>query len=215
MSSMKKVNNTTVLYVVRHGQAEFNVKRKIGGTFEPNPLTEEGKKQAMKLAKNLENVQIDKIYSSDLSRARQTAEVIASTRGLPIKISKLLRERNWGSLQNKTFEEAKKMHSEAFRNEAEVQGKDAFKFRYVKDMESLGEAVSRFKSFLEKVSSKQQGKTVLAVSHFDVIIGYLVDLGLGLYQKLMIADFDHVGYYTLIGNNGKFKIGEVTGLNIH
>jgi len=209
------MNRRTIIYVVRHGQAELNAKYTIGGTFEPNLLTAEGKKQAMELAKNIENIKVDKIYSSDLSRARQTAEIIASKKGMAIEINKLLRERSWGSLQNKTFEKAKRMYPEAFEKEAKIQGQEAFKFRYVNDMESLEEAVSRFKRFLEIVASKQTGKIVLAVSHFDIIVGYLVDLGLGSYQELMNAKFNHAGYYTLIYRNGELKIGEIIGLNIH
>lgn len=209
------MNKRTIIYVVRHGQAELNAKRTIGGTFEPNPLTGKGKKQALELAKKLENIQIDKIYSSDLSRAKQTAEIIASKKGLAIEINELLRERSWGSLQNKTFDEAKRMYPEAFKKEAKIQGQEAFKFRYVNDMESLEEAVSRFKRFLEMVASKQCGKTVLAVSHFDIIVGYLVDSGLGSYQELMNAKFNHTGYYTLIYRNGELKIGKIIGLNIH
>lgn len=209
------MDKQTIIYVVRHGKAEFNVKRMIGGTYEPNPLTSEGRTQTVELAKNLENIRIDKIYSSDLSRAKQTAEIIASKKALSIEFNKLLRERNWGSLQNKTFEEAKKMYPEAFKKEAEIEGQEAFKFRYVKDMESLKEAVSRFKRFLQMITSKHYGKTVLAVSHFDIIIGYLIDLGIGSYQKLINANFDHAGYYTLICRKGKIKIGEILGLNIH
>lgn len=207
------MNNLTTIYVVRHGEAEFNAKRMIGGTFEPNPLTPEGRKQALKLAKSIENIQIDKIYSSDLSRAKQTAQIIASKMGLPIEIEKLLRERSWGSLQGKTFEEAKRIYPESFKKEGEIEGDEAFEFRYVKDMESLGEAVLRFKRFLEMVISEQQGKTILAVSHFDIIVGYLVYLGLGSYQKLMNEHFDHAGHYTLIHENKKLRVGKIVGLN--
>ncbi len=209
------MHKQTIIYIVRHGQAELNAKKTIGGTFEPNPLTGKGKKQALELAKKLENIQIDKIYSSDLSRARQTAEIIASKMALPVKINKLLRERSWGSLQNKTFEEAKRMYPEAFEKEAEIEGHEAFKFRYVKDMESLGEAISRFKHFLEMVTSKQQGKIILVVSHFDIIVGYLVDLSIGSYQKLMNANFDYTGYYKLVADNGGTKVLEIVGLNVN
>lgn len=209
------MNKQTIIYVVRHGQAELNVKHTIGGTFEPNRLTTKGEEQATGLAKNLEHIKIDEIYSSDLSRAKQTAEIIASKKKLSVTINKLLRERSWGSLQNKTFAEAKRMYPESFKKEAEIEGQEAFRFRYVKDMESLEEAVSRFKRFLEMITSKKEVKTVLVVSHFDIIVGYLIHLGLGSYQKLMNADFDHTGYYTLTVKNGKFNIGKVIGLNIN
>lgn len=204
----------TTIYVVRHGQAEFNVERRIGGTFELNPLTPEGRKQAEELDKKLENIKIDKIYSSDLSRARETAEIIALKRGLSVEINKLLRERSWGSLQGKTFEEAKRMYPEAFEKETKIKGQEAFKFKYVKDMESLEEAVSRFKRFLKLVSAEQEGKTILVVSHFDIIVGYLFYLGYGSYQELMNATFSHAGYYILISSRENIKIGKIAGLNI-
>lgn len=209
------MNKQTVIYIVRHGQAELNAKRTIGGTFEPNLLTGKGKKQALELAKKLENIQIDKIYSSDLSRARLTAEIIGSKKNIPVEMNKLLRERNWGRLQGITFNEAKKMYPKAFHKETEIQGQKAFRFRYVNDMESLGHAVSRFKRFLKTLISKQRGKTVVVVSHFDIIIGYLVELGEGSYQKLMNADFDHTGYYKLMANNGGIKVVKIVGLNVN
>lgn len=207
---MKKL---TTIFVVRHGQTEFNIKKIIGGTLEPNPLSATGKDQAIKLGKRFENIKLDMIYSSDLSRAKETAKIIADMKNLPVNVSKLLQERDWGSLQGKTFEEARKEHKKAFLEESKIEGEEALNFKYVKDMESLKDTITRFKHFLAMIINKEQGKTILAVSHFDIMIGYLVDLGFGSYQELMNAKFDHMGYYKLVSDGEVFNVEEVIGLS--
>ena len=202
------------IYVVRHGQAEFNVKRMFGGTYEPNPLTAKGEEQALMLAKKLQNIKLDKIYSSDLSRARKTAEIIASQHSLLVETTKLLRERSWGSLQGKTFEEARREYAEMFAKEREMSGDEAFVFKYVEDMESLEEAISRFKQFLKTVIDSQLSKTILVVSHFDIMMGYLIDMGFGTYHELMNATWAHTGYFKLVKNEGIFIVEKITGLSI-
>lgn len=206
------MNRQTVVYVVRHGQAQYNLLQKIAGTKEPNPLTELGQQQAHLLSKKFKNILIDKIYSSDLTRAKMSAQIIANKRKLKVEVNKLLRERYWGSLQGKTFDEAKEKNPIAFEKETKIEGQKAFSFRYVKNMESLKEAVNRFRNFLNFVIRKQKGKTILVVCHFDIMVGYLAYLGHGTYQSLMNASFDHAGYYKLVSKGKDFEVKEVFGL---
>jgi broad specificity phosphatase PhoE len=70
------------LYFLRHGQSEANVKRVFAGQKEDSPLTELGQQQAMMAANDLANVHIAKIVSSNLVRARQTADIVASKLGI-------------------------------------------------------------------------------------------------------------------------------------
>ena len=205
--------NGTTFYVVRHGQTEFNVKNIIGGTLEPNPLSKIGRQQAVKLALKLLKIKIDLIYSSDLTRAIETAEIIADSKKLHVKTDPLLRERFWGSLQGKTFDEAKAEYEESFRKEAIIEGLEAMNFKYVPDMESLFSTVNRFNSFLKKSTADNPGKTILIVCHFDIMIGFLVSIGYGTYQKLMNSTFNHTGYYKLYVEDSKFSIKEIKGLN--
>ena len=208
------MNKQTTIYIIRHGQAEFNRRHIIGGTLEPNSLTAKGKEQARKLGKKFKNIKIDKIYSSDLLRAQKTAEIIASMKNLPVEINSLLRERSWGMLQGKTFDEAKKEYPEAFLRESKIGGEEALDFKYVEDMESLRHAILRLKRFLEMIDKNQTGKIVLAVTHFDIMIGYLVYLRLGTYRDLMNADLDYAGYYKLVRNEKIFIVEKIVGLRI-
>ena len=66
----------TVLCLVRHGQSTWNAERRIQGQLDP-PLSELGRAQANRVAERLARERWDVLYSSDLSRARQTAEAIA------------------------------------------------------------------------------------------------------------------------------------------
>ncbi len=206
------MNKHTTIYVVRHGQAQINLARKIGGTLEPNPLTTKGEEQARMLAAKFKNIHLDKIYSSNLTRAKSTARIIAEGRGIEVKSDELINERYWGVLQGLTFDEAHEKYPKSFETEAKIHGDKAMTFKYVDDMESLADTVARFKSFLKKVLETDEGKAILIVCHFDIMMGYLVYLGFGDYQKLMNAQLEHTGYYQLIGDEKKFKVEKVIGL---
>lgn len=81
-------------YIVRHGETLWNVKGLLQG-IKDSALTPTGEKQARELAAELESVNFDVIFSSDLLRARRTAEIIALERKLAVKTSQLLRERQF------------------------------------------------------------------------------------------------------------------------
>ncbi|MBE6554416.1 MAG: histidine phosphatase family protein [Ruminococcaceae bacterium] len=88
------------VYVIRHGESESNRAKIWTGWFDA-PLTEKGREDAVKVRAIISGVQFDKIYASDLSRARDTA-VIAIPDCQP-ELSPLLREINLGSLTGKTL----------------------------------------------------------------------------------------------------------------
>jgi broad specificity phosphatase PhoE len=79
------------IYFVRHGQSELNA-TDTHQLF-TTPLSEKGKKQAKFVAERFQSIPIEKIFASDLTRAKQTAEAIANTTQKPLIFSELLRER--------------------------------------------------------------------------------------------------------------------------
>jgi len=94
----------TTLYVVRHGETDWNRERRIQGQQDP-PLNEVGRQQARALAGRLSAIRFDAVYSSDLRRARETAEIIAAGRRLPIHVTPALRERSFGRWEGERFED--------------------------------------------------------------------------------------------------------------
>ncbi|GMA52385.1 phosphoglycerate mutase [Alicyclobacillus contaminans] len=83
------------LWLVRHGQTDWNLERRIQG-WRNVPLNEAGAEQARALAERLVDTHFDGLYSSDLDRARQTAEILHTVMDCPLHIEPLLRERRFG-----------------------------------------------------------------------------------------------------------------------
>ncbi len=99
---MVKPEGVTRILLVRHCEAQGNVKRVFQGHTDA-PISENGKKQLDLLALRLRNETIDAIYSSPLQRAYQTAEAINQFHRLPIHIKEELMEIGGGSWEGKPW----------------------------------------------------------------------------------------------------------------
>jgi probable phosphoglycerate mutase len=135
----------TILYLIRHGETVDNVAQIMQGQTQ-GCLTEHGREQAEEVAARLAKVKIDAIVSSDLRRAIQTAEIISSRHGLPVSVTPLLRERDWGSFTGRYIPDLKD----------EV---------WPEDIESLDCLLERAQRFLEYIMTNYEGQTVVAVGH--------------------------------------------------
>ena len=97
------MSEPATFYLVRHGESEANAARRFAGQSD-SPLTARGRRQAKTVAKELAKVKFDKVVSSDLSRTRDTAEIIARAQGVPVEIVPELREIDVGDRTGQTFE---------------------------------------------------------------------------------------------------------------
>lgn len=93
--------NQLNLYILRHGETVYNLENRIQG-HKDSPLTPLGIQQAEAAAGRLAGIKFSAIYSSDLGRAYNTAQIIAQYHNCEIEASKLLRERNFGILEGLT-----------------------------------------------------------------------------------------------------------------
>lgn len=80
------------LYFVRHGESTANLMHEFSNSGWRHPLTERGVEQACALARHLAGVSIDRVYSSPVMRAVQTAHVLAESLHAPLEITEALRE---------------------------------------------------------------------------------------------------------------------------
>lgn len=90
------------IYLARHGQTDGNLNRRVQG-WTDTPLNATGREQAQALARAIGGVQFDAIYSSTLSRSRETAQTVAGSRtviGVPG-----LRELNFGKYEDTAFDD--------------------------------------------------------------------------------------------------------------
>ena len=93
----------TILLLVRHGETDWNAERRWQGHADV-PLNARGREQAKALAETLAADRIDAIYTSDLSRARDTAEIVAARLGIEAVADPALREIDVGSREGRTGE---------------------------------------------------------------------------------------------------------------
>jgi broad specificity phosphatase PhoE len=86
----------TTLLLVRHGETDWNAEGRLQGHTD-QPLSDYGRRQAQQLAGEREDEELEAIYSSDLARARETAEIVGERLGLPVVLDPDLREKDWGT----------------------------------------------------------------------------------------------------------------------
>src|SRR5688500_18536064 len=136
----------TTLLLARHGETDWNRELRIQGSSDIE-LNDLGRKQAQALAQELEHVELDAIYASDLSRARATAEAVAASHGLEVLLDPRLRERSFGSWEGLTREDI------AERPERHHDG------------ESTEEVRERVLAAVQSIATAHRGENVLVVSH--------------------------------------------------
>src|SRR3989338_844655 len=94
----------TTFYIVRHGQTEHNINNIMQGFTVDSPLTKKGQEQAEKIGKELSHIHFDEVFSSDLTRAKRTAEIITLERKLAIKTTEALREQCYGKYEGQPYD---------------------------------------------------------------------------------------------------------------
>ena len=146
----------TTFYFVRHGESEGNAARVFTGQTD-SPLTARGRQQADVVAQELAKVKFDRIVSSDLSRTRDTARVIAKPHGIEVEVVPELREIDVGDRTGKTFDETKGLPS--WNDDGFVAWPGG---------ETLEEVLSRTLGAIERLTRESPGKTILVVGHGGV-----------------------------------------------
>ncbi|MGH3037299.1 MAG: histidine phosphatase family protein [Gaiellaceae bacterium] len=170
----------TTVYLARHGQSDWNAAGRWQGHAD-RPLTALGLRQAAELAEELADVTLDAVYSSDLRRARETAEAVAVQRRQTVVVLPELREVDVGSWSGLTRAEAKERFPQAFRRWADGgQGWD--------DGETFEHMAERVVEAVRDLAAGHAGGTLLVVSHGGPIRAlHAVALGLDVSQHRRLA----------------------------
>jgi glucosyl-3-phosphoglycerate phosphatase len=150
----------TTLLLVRHGETDWNRDHRWQGNSDP-PLNERGREQARRLAATLDPP--DRIYASDLARARDTAEIIAERLGLPVILDERLRERGFGAWEGLTIVEIEARFAADHARWRAGDGPGAA------DAEPFEVFAARVGSFLQEVLERHPGEEVLIVAHGGTI----------------------------------------------
>ncbi|MCG3201058.1 MAG: Phosphoserine phosphatase 1 [Gammaproteobacteria bacterium] len=165
----------TRICLVRHGETAWNADRRIQGQID-SPLNEIGIGQAHAAARRLSKVPFTAVYSSDLQRARRTAQIIAAHHALPVQLHGGLRERMYGKFQGLTYAEAEQRYPRAYKRFHDRDPRENFR-----SGESLEEFSRRVQTALCAIAETQRGAATLVVAHGGVLdIAYRLATGLPL-----------------------------------
>ena len=102
MNTDKAIRSVTTFGLLRHGQTEWNILKKIQGSGD-SPLSAQGKKETGEWAETLKNYHWDRIIASDLGRVKATVEILNQKLGLPVGFDARLREQHWGEWEGLTL----------------------------------------------------------------------------------------------------------------
>ncbi|MEJ5248588.1 MAG: histidine phosphatase family protein [Caldilinea sp.] len=150
----------TEFWLVRHGQTDWNLQGRYQGQADP-PLNETGVQQAQAAAEALAGRCYAALYSSDLERARVTAEIIARRLGLEVIVDPRLREVNQGAWEGLLVTEIQ----ERYPLEWEARQRDRLRFRAPGGGESVEDVAARIWAAMDDIARRHPCEAVIVVSH--------------------------------------------------
>lgn len=196
-------------YIVRHGETELNVNGLIQGNGIDSSLTEKGLGQVKKVARELRKIKFDAVYSSDLLRAKKTAEIIVLEHKLLVETTKLIRERKYGKFEGKPRNLLNQFNDlyEKMSNE------ERFHHKIDKDAESDEELVTRFITFLREAALTHPKKTVLVVTHGGLMRVFLQHVGFADFRYFRTSYITNASYIKLLSDGVDFFVQETKGID--
>ena len=191
----------TQLFLVRHGQTDYNLKHIVQGRGVNTDLNETGSKQAAALANRFSTIDLDVIYSSPLNRAMQTAKAVLERKGdMPFHTDVDLEEMSWGVHEGKpTGHEL----SDVFEEMRSRWGAGEYDFA-LEGGESITEVQTRGIAAIDRIVDKHLGQSVLVVTHGRflrvILASLLTEYGLKRMEELTHSN---TGVNHLVSDDGK------------
>jgi probable phosphoglycerate mutase len=190
----------TTLILVRHGETDWNRNGRWQGQADA-PLNDRGREQAESLADELSGEQVTAIYASDLSRARETADIIAARLGRPINVDPRLREVHIGGWSGLTTAEIEARFPDDVVRWHE--GDPSHSFDGGETYAAMGERVV---AALEEIAAHHPGEQVLVVLHGGPIRAMLAHASGITYeeQRHRREHLDNCGFVRVAVRDGIF-----------
>ena len=161
--------------MIRHGQAQNNVERRLAGRMDGINLTKDGITQAEHAALMLESAGVCAIYSSPILRAAETARIVSEQCRVPVKTDSRLTEIDMGKFTGMKFEEAFASHGDIFtkfyQSDVEIAHQGVETFDQVKKR-----VLDMIREILQDHNKQEEDGNIVLVTHLDPIKAVLVDL---------------------------------------
>lgn len=191
----------TTLILVRHGFSVSNDQKFFTGNMDI-PLTQKGVLQAERCAEYLKDFPIDKIFSSDLSRAMDTAAPIAKIAQLSVQPDRSLREIFAGEWEGVPFTELEKRFEDSYRTWKENIG-----CAVCDGGESVQAFAGRILDGVTKIARANEGKTVLIATHATPIrVLCTVSTGLPISEMASVPWVANASISIFEYENGAFSL---------
>ncbi len=168
--------NYCTIYLVRHGETDWNAKGLVQGQSNI-PLNKRGEQQAKDLANKLKKIRFAAVFSSDLLRAKKTAEIIALEKNIAIITTQVLRERYFGPLEGKSNPWLKIWQSKLKKSLKQLIAEEEKIFKASPKIENDDRLLNRFIPFLREVAVAYPNKKILMVTHGVVLRAFLKKIG--------------------------------------
>lgn len=186
--------NYCQFYIVRHGETDWNRLGKMQGQLN-SELTNDAIDQSRELGMKLHNIQFSAVFSSDLARATQTANLIKLEKEAAVISTKLLRERNLGIFegQNPTQlnKELKTLLYKLDQESLSPNEMEEFK------IESAEQVLSRSIRFFRQTALAYPNQRILVVTHGGVMARLLIKLGYQNLSSFPQLTINNLGYFIL------------------
>lgn len=170
------------LYIIRHGQTEWNILKKLQGWNNSN-LTEKGINDAMNLAERLKDVDFTHIYSSNQKRAIETAEILRKDRDIDIIKLEGLKEFGFGRWEGMEMQDLLEKYSDEF----DIYLNKPHLYKPTHNGESYEDIYKRVRESLEQII-QSKGENILVVSH-----GVTVKIMTSIIKNISLENINTIG----------------------
>ncbi len=167
------------IHFVRHGESEENVLRRVSNRSLGSGLTTRGRNQAAELSVKLRNLRVERIFSSPLLRAVQTAEILSDLLHAPVETVEALREYDCGIIEGKSDAPSWNLYDRV----AQDWLRGLWESR-IEDGENFLDIKARFIPFVEEIVPKYNGS-----SDSVVIVGHG-----GLYRHMLPLILENISF---------------------
>lgn len=208
-------NNACQIYIVRHGETEWNVEGRLQG-HKDTPLTSRGIQQAKNRAHDLSRIEFDAIFASDLGRTMKTAEILKAERETVVIAVKLMRERAFGRFEGMKYQEFGDLLREKLDQRDALTLKAQGSYKLHEEIESDDELSARGLTCIRETALAYLGRTVLMVSHGGMMRALLWKLGVTSHdgKKIGMGLISNLAYFVLKTDGVEMEVVKMEGIEV-
>ena len=177
-----------------------------------SPLTQKGLEQARQRAESLKHIQFTAFYSSDLLRAKRTAEIIALDHQLTVTTTEKLRERHFGPHEGQLVKDYDVELKKLLDKRLHLTDEELDRFELYEGYETDEKVATRFIAILRELALAYLGKNIAVVTHGGALRVLLRRFGYASHLQLRQGSVQNVAYIKIESDGVDFAVKETEGV---